>query len=179
MFGRNKKENIVLYEGEELLGTFKLLPAQLLSSMGVTDTFGAVMGKYTGKFHVTNQRIICDLPQFNESHTVFHNDILSFNWGKNIPTEGTRFTMLYRYKNNFNKLVHLHVELRVHDRKQIIKLLEDKPYYGKPLVIPNDETPESIQPVINNDDPLTILKSRYAKGEISKEEFDEMKKDLE
>ena len=29
------------------------------------------------------------------------------------------------------------------------------------------------------DDPLTILKSRYAKGEISKEEFDEMKKDLE
>ena len=27
-------------------------------------------------------------------------------------------------------------------------------------------------------DPLTILKSRYAKGEISKEEFNEMKKEL-
>ncbi len=29
------------------------------------------------------------------------------------------------------------------------------------------------------DDPLEILKRRYARGEISKEEYEEMKKDLE
>jgi hypothetical protein len=31
----------------------------------------------------------------------------------------------------------------------------------------------------DDDDPITILKKRYAKGEISKEEFEEMKKTLE
>ena len=30
-----------------------------------------------------------------------------------------------------------------------------------------------------DEDPLTILKKRYAKGEISKEEYEEMKKTLE
>lgn len=29
------------------------------------------------------------------------------------------------------------------------------------------------------DDPLTILKKRYARGEISKEEFERLKKDIE
>ena len=31
----------------------------------------------------------------------------------------------------------------------------------------------------SEEDPLEILKRRYAKGEISKKQFDEMKKDLE
>ena len=37
----------------------------------------------------------------------------------------------------------------------------------------------SQQQVPQSDDPLKILKTRYAKGEITKEEYDEMKKDLE
>ena len=34
-------------------------------------------------------------------------------------------------------------------------------------------------PYPHHDSPLDILKSRYAKGEISKEQFDQMKKDIE
>ena len=33
--------------------------------------------------------------------------------------------------------------------------------------------------IVQSDDPITILKTRYAKGEITKDEFEEMKKDLE
>lgn len=40
-------------------------------------------------------------------------------------------------------------------------------------------TTEVIQPKTVDDDPLTILKRRFAKGEITKEEFEDMKKTLE
>jgi len=40
-------------------------------------------------------------------------------------------------------------------------------------------TTEIIQPKSVEDDPLIILKRRYAKGEITKEEFEDMKKSLE
>lgn len=36
----------------------------------------------------------------------------------------------------------------------------------------------NIQNHHKNQDPINILKERYAKGEITKEEFDSMKKDL-
>jgi len=40
-------------------------------------------------------------------------------------------------------------------------------------------TTEVIQPKSIDDDPLTILKRRYVKGEITKEQFEEMKETLE
>jgi uncharacterized membrane protein len=39
--------------------------------------------------------------------------------------------------------------------------------------------PVNVSPVNQNDDPLTVLKLRYAKGEINKEQYEEMKKVLE
>ncbi len=47
---------------------------------------------------------------------------------------------------------------------------------------PDPEYRPSIEPNYTSnvdDDPLKILKTRYAKGEITKEEYDEMKKELE
>ena len=173
MFGRKPK--ITLYENEEILNTFKLRLSRLIT--------GRAFGN-TGHMYITNQRIICDLSQFNINLSVFHDNIISFNWGRNIPTEGTRFTMLYSYINNFGNQGFMTVELRVHNRRKIKKILQTYPYYEKPQIMhtlkesskttSNENSPEESQ-----NDPLKILKARYAKGEISKEEFEEMKKDLE
>jgi uncharacterized membrane protein len=43
-----------------------------------------------------------------------------------------------------------------------------------------DHSPEARQPEVGQPEtPLAILKSRYAKGEISKEEYQEMKSELQ
>ena len=173
MFGRKPK--ITLFEDEEMTDSFKLRQSQL-----VTNTaFGN-----TGHFHITNKRIICDLSQFNINHSVFHENIISFNWGRNIPTEGTRFTMLYSYINNFGNQGFMTVELRVHGRKKIKKILQKYPYYEKPQVIPTTSTSPNIQEENtlqqkSSDDPLVILKQRYVKGEITQEEFETMKQNLQ
>lgn len=45
---------------------------------------------------------------------------------------------------------------------------------------PREHSPEAIQPdVRQSETPLSILKSRYAKGEISKDEYQEMKSELQ
>ena len=54
--------------------------------------------------------------------------------------------------------------------EQLVRIIKEKMEQAK--------TPkESTQKV--NEDPITILKKRYAKGEISKEEYEDMKKTLE
>ncbi len=170
MFG--KKSNITLFENEEIIDSFKLRESALVT--------GRAFGN-TGKFTITNQRIICELSQFNIWHSMLHNAIISFNWGNNIPTEGTRFTILYSDINDFGNPEFYTVELRVHDRKKIKKILETYPYYEKPQVIPTtnqSNTAEKTPPQESQEDPLKILKTRYAKGEITTEQYNEMKNNL-
>ncbi len=74
-------------------------------------------------------------------------------------------------------------------KKQITEILEKYSYYDKPRVIRKSDmldggqttdkltNKQNFQSVAN--DPLTILKIRYAKGEITKKECKDMKKDLE
>ena len=50
------------------------------------------------------------------------------------------------------------------------------PYCGKKFMV--EGTPK-VDKIKSDDESLQILKSRYATGEITKEEFEQMKKDLE
>ena len=136
-------------------------------------------GKYNkhdglpGRLFITDWRMSF---YFNGAYTNFlHNLITSFIWD-----EG-------RFKGNNFKIVgyddkvpiQFHLQIKGKEKKKIIELLEKFSYYNKPAVQkPWPYGDEVLSESITNDDPLTILKTRYVKGYITKEEFEIMKKDL-
>jgi len=75
--------------------------------------------------------------------------------------------------------IQFYLQIKGKEKKKITTLLDKYPYYNKPAVLkPWPYADEPISVSVTNDDPLTILKTRYVKGEITKEEFEAMKKDL-
>ena len=71
------------------------------------------------------------------------------------------------------------IHYQANHKKKIVRILEKMPYYDQPSVLKpwSGDIQETDHTVVSND-LVTILKIRYAKGEISKEEFEKMNKDL-
>ncbi len=128
----------------------------------------------SGTLLITDLRMVVRFVHSQQFYEMPHNMITSFKWD-----EG------YLKRNNF-KITWFHnkqcfqVHVQGFDKKKITRLLEKKEYYDQPAVLKvwphSEEHTKSASP---EDNPLEILKTRYVKGEITKEEFETIKNDLE
>ncbi len=127
-----------------------------------------------GRLFITDLRVSF---YFNGGYTHFlHNLVTSFIWDE-VRFKGNNFKIV-----GYDKKIPIQFYLQVKgkEKRKITTLLEKYPYYDKPAVLkPWPYGDESVPVKVTNDDPLTILKTRFVKGEITKEEFEEMKKDLD
>ncbi len=126
-----------------------------------------------GRLFITNLRITTF---FNGEYCHFlHEYITCYKWDEG-KFKGNNFKIIgYLVKNP----IQFHLQIKGKEKKKITALLEKYSYYDQPVLLkPWPYGEESIPVKVTNEDPLTILKTRYAKGEITKEEFEEMKKEL-
>jgi len=99
--------------------------------------------------------------------------ITSFKWDSGFM-KGGNFKITW-FVNQQSAQIHY----QANHKKKIVKLLEKMPYYDKPSVLKPWSGDIQENDVIVPNDLIIILKIRYAKVEISQEEFKIMKKDLE
>ncbi|MBA4717650.1 MAG: SHOCT domain-containing protein [Nitrosopumilus sp.] len=104
---------------------------------------------------------------------------------------GYKFSILFSYVNDYgNQNFSVITLIAERKKKQITGIIEKLPYYNKPMIIKNKDmlkggltkdklTPKKESSSTSYVDPLIILKTRYAQGEITKKMFEEMKKNLE
>jgi len=157
--------DIPLFENEQRLLETKIgLPGIITNSAG---------GR-TGQLMITNQRIVCSFPGLGLFYSMPHDMITSFKWDSGFM-KGGNFKITW-----FVNQQSIQIHYQANHKKKIVKLLEKMPYYDQPAVFQQYPYPEEnieSSPVENNH--LEILKTRYVKGEITKEEFEATKKDLE
>ncbi|MCE2507518.1 MAG: SHOCT domain-containing protein [Nitrosopumilaceae archaeon] len=124
-----------------------------------------------GWIMITNLRIACWFNRLGIFYVMPHDMITSFKWDEGFR-KGKNFKITW-----FHDQQSIQVHYRASNKKKIAKLLEKMSYYDKPAVLKR-WVPEE-QEDIDNSIPVNILKIRYANGDITKEEYEEMRKVLE
>ena len=163
--GDSKMTDIPLWENERILLETKI------KHVGLYNRHEGEKGTLL----ITDLRMVVRFVLSQQFYEMPHNMITSFKWD-----EG------YLKRNNF-KITWFHnkqsyqVHVQAFEKKKIVKLLEKMEYYDKPAVLKTWPHPQEEQSSLpeEDDDPLTILKQRYAKGEITYEEFETIKKNLQ
>lgn len=126
-----------------------------------------------GTLLITDLRIVIRFVYSQQFYEIPHNMITSFKWD-----EG------YFKKNNFkitwfNNKQSFQIHTQVFKKKKIVELLEKKEYYDKPAVLKVWSHPEEKTELpTDQNNPIEILKIRYAKGEITQKEYESMKEKL-
>ena len=110
---------------------------------------------------LTNQRVIIFGRLFGE-------EFESFSYDKITNVEAYKGLVLGRITINATGTSVRYVNMQLEDVDYAAQIIREKIEESK-----NKEQVKTIE-----DDPIQILKMRYAKGEISKEEFEQMKEDL-
>lgn len=156
-------KDIPLWENEESL---------LETKIGLSGIITNTAGGRTGQLMITSQRIVCSFPGLGLFYEMPHEMITSFKWDSGFM-KGGNFKITW-----FVNQQSIQVHYQTNNKKKIVKMLEKMSYYDKPAVLKPwvGQTQENI---VDKDNLVSILKTRYVKGEITKEEFDKMKKDLE
>ncbi|MBI1662404.1 MAG: SHOCT domain-containing protein [Nitrosopumilus sp.] len=122
----------------------------------------------TGKLIITNFRIASNFPRLGMSYQMPHDMITSFKWDSGFR-KGNNFKITW-----FENQQSIQVHYKTKNKKKMSKLLEKMSYYDQPAVLKiwHSETQDEYN--MKSQIPENILKIRYANGDITKEEYEEM-----
>jgi hypothetical protein len=157
-------KDIPLWENEENL---------LETKIGLSGMIANTAGGRMGKLMITNLRIVCSFPGLGLFYEMPHDMITSFKWDSGFM-KGGNFKITW-FVNQQSAQIHY----QTNNKKKIVKILEKMPYYDQPAVLKPWVGQTQENNISDENNLVSILKTRYVKGEITKEEFDEMKKELE
>ena len=133
-------------------------------------TIGGIIN--TGKLLITNFRIASAFPALGVFYQMPHDMITSFKWDSGFR-KGNNFKITW-----FESQQSIQVHYQTKNKKKIVKLLEKMSYYDQPAVLKFWSSEIHNEYDAKGKVPENILKIRYANGDITKEEYEEMKYNL-